>query len=73
MITEAVCAGGGFVDETLDDGQRLSVLVASTTAIIISAQTVHLDASTADGVRYSSSVVGDPWGGYDDTSPFDYL
>jgi len=71
-VVEAVRAGGGFVDLTLDDGQRLSILVASASQIVISAQTVPLDSSHADGERYDQLHLAEPWDGEEDT-PFDLI
>lgn len=73
-IVDAVRAGGGFVEMTLDDGHQLSILIVPTTAVVIVAETVTLDASTADGGRcYSTSDAGPVWDGYDDGSPFDLI
>ncbi|WZH35163.1 MAG: hypothetical protein PIR02_10245 [Microbacterium enclense] len=48
QVLRAARAAGGFLNVTVDDGQRLSFFVTSTTSIVISVSTVPLDAHTAD-------------------------
>lgn len=72
QVLRAARAAGGFLNVTVDGGQRLSFFVTATTSIIIAVDTVRLHANTADGDRptYHSEVVGD----YDDGDvPFDVI
>lgn len=71
-ITAAVQAGGGFVDLTLDDGRRLSLLVTPSSFITIVVETLRLDSGTADGeqTRDWGSEVGID---YDADTPFDII
>lgn len=70
-IARQVQSGGGFVDVTVDDGQRLSFLVTPTSVITIAARTVHLDTEEADGHR----PAWDPGAPaiYDDQAPWDTI
>lgn len=49
QVLRAARAGGGFLNVTVDGGQRLSFFVTGTTSIVIAVTTVRLNAHTADG------------------------
>lgn len=71
-ITAAVHAGGGFVDLTLDNGQRLSVLVTACVLITIVVETLRLDSGTADGEESPGWDVG-ARADYDADTTFDII
>lgn len=71
-ITQAVHAGGGFVDLTLDSGRRLSLLVTTSSVITIVVESLRLDSGTADGEHthaWEDGVTMD----YDSDTPFDII
>lgn len=49
QVLRAARAAGGFLNVTVDGGQRLSFFVTTTTSIVIAVATVPLSADTADG------------------------
>ncbi|WP_307450597.1 MULTISPECIES: hypothetical protein [Microbacterium] len=65
-------AGGGFVDITVDDGQRISVLITPTSVITITARTVHLEFERADGQDREGWNPGAPIV-YDGDTPYDII
>lgn len=48
-VLAATRAGGGFLDVTVDGGQRLSIFITARTSITIVAATVRMDTGNADG------------------------
>lgn len=48
-VLAAARAGGGFLDVTVDGGQRLSIYVTVNSSITIVAATVGMDTGSADG------------------------
>lgn len=58
QVLKAARAAGGFVNVTVDGGQRLSFFVTSATSIVISVATVALDGETADGDRRGRDLTG---------------
>ncbi|MGN7188000.1 hypothetical protein [Microbacterium enclense] len=71
-ITHQVRSGGGFVDVTIDDGQRLSFLITPASTVTIAAKTVHLDIDGADRQGNESWGAGTPIT-YDGDSPYDLI
>ncbi|MGN7969307.1 hypothetical protein [Microbacterium sp. 22296] len=72
QVLRAARAGGGFLNVTVDGGQRVSFFVTTTTSIVIAVATVPLSADTADGrrLRYTPEVDRD----YSDGDiPFDVI
>lgn len=55
-ITEVIRAGGGFVDVSVDGGQRLSIFFTSTTPVTISAKTVRVDSDIIEATRPTAHV-----------------
>jgi hypothetical protein len=51
QVLRAARAGGGFLNVTVDGGQRLSFFVSAATSIVIAVTTVPLTVHTADGER----------------------
>ncbi len=72
QVLRAARAGGGFLNVTVDGGQRLSFFVSSTTSVVIAVTTVRLNALTADGER--TSYVAETVQDYGDGDvPFDVI
>lgn len=49
VVLAAAQAGGGFLDVTVDGGERLSIYITLTSSITIAAATVGMDTGNADG------------------------
>ncbi len=69
-VLAATRAGGGFLDVTIDGGQRLSIFITGRTSITIVAATVRIDTGSADGQsRAQMNEPGDVH--FDDESTWD--
>lgn len=48
-VLAAARAGGGFLDVSVDGGERLSIYITPASSITISAATLRIDTGNADG------------------------
>lgn len=72
QIMKAVRAGGGFLNVTVDGGQRLCFFVTAATSIVIAVSTVSIGQDAEDGERRSKDACPIHEHG-DDELPFDII